>query len=86
MVSTRSFPRYCVILTGVSIADYREYATVLKLAVLVFLKYSSAMLVQFNSDGISGLHGRKLNMILSNIALAEIGYIRISQTGVTAED
>lgn len=85
-VDTCEFSKLLDIIVHLLIADYREYATVLKLAVLVFLKYSSAMLVQFNSDGISGLHGRKLNMILSNIALAEIGYIRISQTGVTAED
>lgn len=69
-VDTCEFSKLLDIIVHLLIADYRKYATVLKLAVLVFLKYSSAMLVKFNSDGISGLHGRKLNMILTDIALA----------------
>ena len=69
-VDTCEFSKFLDIIIHLLIADYRKYTTVLKLTVFVFLKYGPAMLVQFNCDGVSGLHGRKLNMILTDIALA----------------
>ena len=85
-VDADKFTKILDVIVHLLIADYGECLLVWKLFILILVKYSKGMVIEFHGKTIGSLYCSDFDMIIINITFAQIRYIGIPKPTVAAED